>query len=41
MNAGESDLFVLGADGSLQHQVPLAGRGAMPVPTVADVDRDW
>ncbi len=38
--SNESDLFILGADGSLQHRLPLGGRGAMPVPTVADVDED-
>ena len=35
---GKGKLFVLGPDGALQHQIPLPDRGAMPVPTVADVD---
>jgi len=33
-------LFILDAGGNVQHQVPLPGRGAMPVPTVDDVDDD-
>lgn len=33
-------LFVLGSDGAVQHQLPLPRRGAMPVPTLADVDGD-
>lgn len=33
-------LFVLDAGGNLLHQVPLPRRGAMPVPTIADVDGD-
>jgi hypothetical protein len=33
-------LFILGANGELLHQLPLPDRGAMPVPTVADVDGD-
>lgn len=33
-------LFVLDAGGNLQHQLPLPKRGAMPVPTIADVDGD-
>ncbi len=33
-------LFILGANGELLHQLPLPGRGAMPVPTVADVNGD-
>ncbi len=37
---GGGALFVLGANGELLHQVPLPDRGAMPVPTVADVDGD-
>jgi hypothetical protein len=36
----ESHLFVLGADGAGQHKLALPRRGAMPVPTIADVDRD-
>jgi hypothetical protein len=35
-----SALFILDAAGNLQHRLPLPGRGAMPVPTVADVDGD-
>jgi hypothetical protein len=38
--AGVSALFILGANGALLTQVPLPERGAMPVPTVADVDGD-
>lgn len=37
---GEGSLFVLGANGAILHQIPLPDRGAMPVPTVADVDGD-
>jgi len=37
---GVSSLYVLGADGAVQHALPLSGRGAMPVPTIADVDGD-
>jgi hypothetical protein len=33
-----SALYVLNASGSLLHRIALPGRGAMPVPTVADVD---
>jgi outer membrane protein assembly factor BamB len=33
-------LFILGSKGNLLHQVALPRRGAMPVPTVADVDGD-
>lgn len=33
-------LHILGANGALLHKVPLPGRGAMPVPTIADVDGD-
>jgi hypothetical protein len=36
----ESHLLVLGADGMQQHKVALPRRGAMPVPTIADVDGD-
>lgn len=35
-----SNLFVLGANGSELHRLPLPGRGAMSVPTIADVDGD-
>ena len=37
---GVSALYILDANGKLQQRVPLPGRGAMPVPTVADVDGD-
>jgi hypothetical protein len=37
-NAGE--LIILGANGSQLHRVGLPDRGAMPAPTVADVDSD-
>ncbi len=33
-------LFIMGANGALLQQIPLPGRGAMPVPTVADIDGD-
>lgn len=39
-DADQSALFVLGANGAEQHRVALPGRGAMPVPTIADVDGD-
>ncbi|OQX99936.1 MAG: hypothetical protein B6I20_09480 [Bacteroidetes bacterium 4572_117] len=35
-----SNLFILGADGKKQWQIALPKRGAMPVPTIADVDGD-
>lgn len=35
-----SALFIVGADGAMQHRVALPGRGAMSVPTLADVDGD-
>ncbi len=35
-----SFLFVLDATGTIVQQVSLSGRGAMPVPTIADVDGD-
>ncbi|HET9929719.1 MAG TPA: VCBS repeat-containing protein [Polyangiaceae bacterium] len=38
--ADASALYVLGADGKLLHRVALPDRGAMPVPTIADVDGD-
>lgn len=38
--AGKSALVVLDAAGVERARVPLPGRGAMAVPTVADVDRD-
>ena len=34
------DLIVLDAGGNILHRVPLGGRGAMPVPTIADADGD-
>ena len=34
----KSHLFVLDAGGNPLHQIPLPKRGAMPVPTIADVD---
>jgi hypothetical protein len=34
------ELIVLDAGGNIAHRLPLGGRGAMPVPTVADVDAD-
>jgi outer membrane protein assembly factor BamB len=33
-------LFVLDAGGNVLHQLPLPRRGAMPVPTIADVEGD-
>jgi hypothetical protein len=39
-NDGGGALFILGANGELLHEVALPDRGAMPVPTVADVDGD-
>jgi hypothetical protein len=37
---GKSALYVLDASGRKLHQIALGGRGAMPVPTLADVDGD-
>ncbi len=37
---GKGSLFVLSADGALLHQLALPDRGAMPVPSIADVDGD-
>lgn len=37
---GRGALFILDAGGNLQHQIPLPRRGAMPVPTIDDVDDD-
>jgi len=37
---GESALFVLRANGERLHRIDLPGRGAMPVPTIADVEGD-
>lgn len=36
----KSALYILDAGGNLQHRIPLPRRGAMPVPTLADVDGD-
>jgi outer membrane protein assembly factor BamB len=37
---GKGSLFVLDGGGNIQHEIPLPHRGAMPVPTIADVDGD-
>ncbi|MFV8756719.1 FG-GAP repeat domain-containing protein [Nannocystaceae bacterium ST9] len=37
---GQSNLFVLDAGGNILHQLPLPRRGAMAVPTLADVEGD-
>ena len=37
---GFGELFVLDGGGNLLHRLPLPGRGAMPVPTIADADGD-
>src|SRR5690606_32471957 len=37
---GKSHLFIIDAGGNELHKLGLPGRGAMPVPTIADVDRD-
>src|SRR5690606_1802376 len=37
-DADKSHLFVLDAGGNELHRLPLPARGAMPVPTIADVD---
>ncbi|HWO22173.1 MAG TPA: hypothetical protein VNO30_25595 [Kofleriaceae bacterium] len=34
------DLIVLDAGGNIVHRIALGGRGAMPVPTIADADGD-
>ncbi len=34
------DLIILDAGGNELHRIALGGRGAMPVPTIADVDND-
>jgi hypothetical protein len=39
-DADKGQLIVLDAAGSELHALPLPGRGAMPVPTIADVDGD-
>ena len=40
IDEGKGALFVLDAGGNAVHQIPLPRRGAMPVPTLADVDGD-
>lgn len=37
---GKGRLVILGNDGQLQHSIVLPQRGAMAVPTIADVDRN-
>ncbi|NUO51547.1 MAG: VCBS repeat-containing protein, partial [Polyangiaceae bacterium] len=37
---GYGELFVLDGGGNLLHRLALPGRGAMPVPTIADADGD-
>jgi hypothetical protein len=39
-DSGVSNLYILDAGGNLQQQIALPGRGAMPVPTIADVNGD-
>jgi hypothetical protein len=39
-DAGKSALIILDGGGNRLHSIPLPGRGAMPLPTVADVDGD-
>lgn len=39
-DAGKSALFILDAGGNQLHKVSLPDRGAMPVPTLADVNAD-
>jgi hypothetical protein len=38
--SGSGELIILGANGGVLHRVALPERGAMAVPTVADVDKD-
>jgi hypothetical protein len=38
IDVGKGALFVLDAAGNVLHQIPLPRRGAMPVPTLADID---
>jgi hypothetical protein len=40
IDQGKGTLFILDAGGNALHQIPLPRRGAMPVPTLADVDGD-
>jgi hypothetical protein len=37
---GGGRLIILGANGAMHQTVMLPGRGAMPVPTIADIDHD-
>jgi FG-GAP-like repeat len=37
---GKGAIFILDAGGNVQQQIPLPGRGAMAVPTIADVNGD-
>lgn len=37
---GKCHLFILDSGGNEQHRISLPGRGAMPVPTIADVNDD-
>lgn len=39
-SASGGDLVILDAGGNELHRIALGGRGAMPVPTIADVDGD-
>jgi hypothetical protein len=40
VSKGVSHLFILNNRGALMHRVPIAGRGSMAAPTLADVDGD-
>ncbi len=40
IDQGKGALFILDAGGNALHQIPLPRRGAMPVPTLADVNGD-
>jgi hypothetical protein len=37
---GGGELLILDAGGNIKHRLALGGRGAMPVPTIFDVDGD-
>ena len=37
---GQGELVVLASNGEILHRIPLPERGAMPVPTIADVNGD-
>ena len=39
-NRGKSHLFILNYQGYEAQKIPLPDRGAMPVPTIADVNRN-